>query len=144
MSEDGRRIAEARARFARSLVGVWSGAVGTSSTVGDEIWMFMEDGTGLRRVLGPLGDVREEVRFLWRSTGERTIETRIVAAAEEGVERDVGAEERGWLLSRYDFRAIVSDTGTEVAMVETSATGDPAIGFGDGMIPLAFRGPPTG
>ena len=108
----------------------------------DEEWEFMADGSGYRRIKGPFGQIRAEVRFEWRSVGEHTIESRVVAAFEDGVARDVDDDERDWRVTRYDFRTFPTDTGTEVAMVERTQGGDALRGFGDGMIPLAFRGPP--
>ncbi len=109
----------------------------------DEEWEFREDGSGCRRVLGPFAAVRSEVRFEWRSSGERAIESRVVAAFENGVARDVDDDEGDWRVTRYDFRSIATDTGREIVLLETSPGGELLEGFGDGMIPLAWRGPPV-
>ena len=72
------RIEEARIRFARSLVGRWSTAVGTFGSVMDQIWEIYPNGTGTFTDNGPFGYPRSETHFEWRQPAESIFELRLV------------------------------------------------------------------
>ena len=139
--ESDSRIAEWRHRFCESLVGRWAGALGTFSGVMDEQWEFLSDGSGTRIVLGPFGQPRDHVCFEWRTVAERVLEMRVVGAYEGGVARELDELESEWDIVRYDFRAVTTDVGVEIGLVEITASGEVTDRFGDAPFALAFRGP---
>jgi hypothetical protein len=130
------RIEEYRQRFGLAPLGIWAGALGTFSAVMDEVWRFCPDGTGTYQAYGPFGHPSgDERRFEWKGCEERTISI-----------RGFGQDPDGWVAVRYDFRAVGTDAGVIVAMVEVDESGKAHDGFGMSLEnvmaqPLSYVGP---
>ena len=136
-------IEETRRRFARSLVGHWSTAAGTSSAVMDQKWDIRPDGTGAFTDTGPFGHPCCETRFEWRQPDERVFELRLVVrvAPQPGGEPEppLDDDERQWQSVSYDFVAVATDTGHAIGLIDMAQAGRPHAGFLNSLAPLVYR-----
>jgi hypothetical protein len=135
-------LEEARRRFAHSLVGSWSTAVGTFGSVIDQRWEIRADGTGQYTDTGPFGTPRLETHFEWRQNSKATFELRLVrrVALQPGdePEPELDDEERQWQTIRYDFIMVNTDTGSRIGMIDVSQLGREFKGFLDSLAPLTI------
>jgi hypothetical protein len=138
-----RSVEEARQRFATSLVGEWSTAVGTWRMAKDQIWEIRPDSTGKFTDTGPLGYSREETHFEWRQPAERVFEIRLLRYVSllSGGELELGEDEREWRTIRYDFVPVTTDLEVVIGLVDVAQAGSRYEGFLDSGAPLVYRGP---
>ena len=108
------QIEEYRARFRTAPLGTWRTAQGTFDAVSSDSVTFRPDHTGTIEYRSSFSG-EAAVGFEWREKAERVIEVRY---AEDGT----GAEE-SWDEISYDFRALDTDTGGEVALHEVGQDG---------------------
>lgn len=119
------RIEEARRRFGRSLVGLWSTAVGTFNMVMDQHWEIRPDGTGKFTDTGPFGYPRSETHFEWRQPAEGVFELRLIryVALQPDYEAELDEDELQWQTIRYDFVVVGTEFGSEMGMVDLAQAG---------------------
>lgn len=153
--DNAKEIEAYRERFNRAPLGQWSTAVGTFSSMMDQVWEFYPDGTGKYTDYGAFGGAQGETFFEWRELADRTIEFRVTQwvevdwdETEDEVEEDKAEDIEGpmnWITIRYDFKVVQHDCGDEVAMYDVGQqeSGGEYIGFWMSLAPLAYIGPTT-
>lgn len=148
-------IEDYRDKFRTAPVGRWSQAVGTFSTVMDELWEFSADHSGRILETGPFGGERGETLFEWKEVGDFTIACRVTQRAhdaededdegeqDDDVEEEAAVEpehwEEQWETIRYDFAMPPTDGGDTVTMRQVSQSGALLEGFWLSMVPLASQ-----
>ena len=122
------KIANYREEFRSNPLGLWTWACGTFSTMMDEDWEFLADGTGIINHFGTFHNFRGVTEFEWKSVADYTLSCRVTkhrwlyveADGELWEEQDEEDWPEGmssnWGKVRYDFHVVQSDCGSEVAM----------------------------
>ena len=144
------QLEEMRRRFAHSLVGHWSTALGTAVVVMDQHWDIHPDGTGRWIDTGPFGHPRTEIRFEWRQSEPFVFELRELEFIDHepapeppgDLDDDPSGQPEAWSRIRYDFIAVQTDCGAEIGLVDVAQIGRKFEGFYLSLAPLAHRGPP--
>jgi hypothetical protein len=105
-------------------------------------WEARPDGSGRLTDTGPFGHPRSETRFEWRQSQDFVFELRlterIAFQPDEAVERE--EEDRQWYAIPYDLKAVPTDGGAHLGLVEVAEVGVLLDGFLDSLTPLAYGG----
>jgi hypothetical protein len=142
------RIEQARARYARSLVGSWSTAQGTFGVVMAQHWEIRPDGSGRFVDTGCFGTPTSETRFEWRQDQPFVFELRETELIEYGPgdpadsdEGDEGDEDDDspWVAISYDFIVIRTDVGEQIGLIDIRRREAKEPSFYWSLAPLAYR-----
>ena len=115
---ENKTVDDYRQQFKIAPIGRWSWAVGSSSIVMNQVWVFYSCHTGHYIDYGPFGYPRRQTHFQWREVAEFTIligETgweylEPVDEDDNGeMEPEDSMEEIEWMTIRYDFKEVEHD-----------------------------------
>ncbi|UQA59956.1 hypothetical protein [Polyangium aurulentum] len=143
------RIEQARARFARSLVGSWSTAQGTFGVMMAQHWEIRPDGSGRFVDTGVLGYPKSETRFEWRQDQPFVFELRETELIEYGPGDHADSDENDendenddhpWVAISYDFVVIRTDVGEQIGLIDIRKreAKEPIFYFYWSLAPLAY------
>lgn len=137
------RIEQARARYARSLVGSWSTAQGTFGVMMAQHWEIRPDGSGRFIDTGYSATPSSETRFEWRQDQPFVFELRETEVVEYGpvdpTDSDEGDEtdDSPWIAITYDFIVVRTDVGEQIGLIDSARREAKEPSFHWSLAPLA-------